>query len=100
MDSEIKVITICGSMRFSIDIMKIATKLETEKGYCIIQPVYSTNDKILNEIELQNVKKAHFKKIAISDAILVVNIGKYIGQSVAEEIEYAKSLNKEILYLE
>lgn len=95
-----KVITICGSMRFTKDIMRIATKLETDKGYCVLQPVYNFDDKVLNETELKNVVKAHNKKIDISDAIFVVNVGGYNGKSVTEEIEYAKSLNKEILYLE
>lgn len=95
-----KVITICGSMRFSKDIMRIATELETDKGYCVLQPVYACDDKVLNEQELQNIKNAHYKKIDISDAIFVVNVGGYIGKSVTEEIAYAKSLNKEIFYLE
>ncbi|MDE6585527.1 MAG: hypothetical protein K2K80_02465 [Clostridia bacterium] len=97
---SLKVITICGSMRFSNDIMRIATELETDKGYCVIQPVYNCDGKVLSDSELQNVVKAHYKKIDISDAIFVVNIGGYIGKSVAEEIEYAKSRNKEIMYLE
>lgn len=95
-----KVITICGSMRFANDIMRIATKLETDKGYCVLQPVYNSDDKMLSDSELQNIVKAHYKKIDISDAIFVANVGGYIGKSVAEEIEYAKKLNKEIMYLE
>ena len=34
------------------------------------------------------------------DSIFVVNVGGYIGNSTKSEIEYAKSKNKEILYLE
>ncbi len=97
---DMKVITICGSMRFSNEMIKIATELETDKGYCILQPVYNFDDKVLSDIEMKNIVKAHYKKIDISDAIFVVNVGGYIGKSVKQEIEYAKSLNKEILYLE
>ena len=39
-------------------------------------------------------------KIDISDAIYVVNVNGYIGTSTKKEIEYAKSLNKEIFSLE
>lgn len=39
-------------------------------------------------------------KIKLSDAIYVVSVGAYIGKSTKSEIEFAKSLNKEILYLE
>ena len=48
--------------------------------------------------EIIKLKKSHFKKIELSDAILVVNINNYIGESTKLEIEYAKSLKKEIMY--
>lgn len=48
----------------------------------------------------ENLKKIHFKKIELSDAIFVINKDKYIGESINLEIEYAKKLGKEILYLE
>ena len=40
----------------------------------------------------------HKEKIKISDAILVVNVNGYIGNSTKSEIEYAEKLNKEIIY--
>lgn len=97
---DIKVITICGSMKFQNEMMKIATTLETEKGYCVIQPVYDCGGKITDGQKLQNIIDAHYKKIDVSDAIYVVNIGGYVGKSVAQEIEYAKKLNKQIIYHE
>lgn len=36
----------------------------------------------------------------MSDAIYVVNVNGYIGDATKKEIEYAKSLQKEILSLE
>lgn len=36
---EMKTVTICGSMRFADDMMKIATRLEAERGFCVLQPV-------------------------------------------------------------
>ncbi len=40
----------------------------------------------------------HRERIRLSDAIMVVNIDDYIGESTRQEIEFARSLNKEILY--
>ena len=37
---DIKVITICGSMRYSKEMMKIAEELELKEGYAVIQCVY------------------------------------------------------------
>ena len=34
----------------------------------------------------------------MSDAILALNIDNYIGESTKLEIDYAKKLNKEIIY--
>lgn len=95
-----KTFTICGSMRFAYEMIKIATELETERGFCVLQPVYGVDGKALNDDELSRIKAAHYKKIDLSDAVYIVNIGGYIGQSVTEEIEYAKERGKEILYHE
>lgn len=69
-----------------------------ENKYIVIQCVY-TDDK-LNEEEQNILSELHYKKIDISDAIYVVNVNGYIGSSTAKEIQYAKTLGKEIMYLE
>ncbi len=49
---------------------------------------------------MEKLAQAHFKKIGMSDAVYIVNIGGYIGESVSKELRYAKEHNKEILYHE
>ena len=93
-----KVVTICGSMKFKEKMMEVAKDLEIKNKYVVIQCVYS-NDKF-NEEEQFLLADLHYKKIDISDAIYVVNVDGYIGTSTKKEIEYAKSLNKEIFSLE
>ncbi len=66
---------------------------------CILTPVYSVSEKIdITKKQLINLKEAHFKRIELSDAILVVNINNYIGDSTNLEIDYAKKLGKKIIY--
>jgi len=93
-----KIITLCGSLKFQKQMMEVAEKLALE-GNCIITPVYPTleNYERTNE-QLELLKKAHFKKIEISDAIFVVNVDNYIGYSTNLEIEYAEKLGKEVMY--
>ena len=91
-----KTYTMCGSMRFEKEMMETAFLLETQRNINILQCVYT--DKQLTEKEKTQITKAHYHKIDISDGIYVMNIGGYIGKSVAAEIEYAKKLGKEILY--
>lgn len=93
-----KIITLCGSFKFKKDMMIIAEKMAL-KGNCVLTPVYHVlkNYEITNE-QLKKLKEEHFKRIELSDEILVVNINNYIGNSTNLEIEYAKKLNKEIIY--
>ena len=93
-----KVITLCGSLKFKKEMMKIAEKMAL-KGYCILTPVYPVLENIKRtEGQLMKLKEAHLKKIEFSDAILVVNVDNYIGNSTNLEIDYAKKLGKEIIY--
>ena len=98
--NNIKVVTICGSIKFSNEMIKIATELQMNEGYAMIQPVYNVDGLEYERFDLENLGRIHRKKIDISDAIYVVNVNGYIGISTKKEIEYAKSLGKEILSLE
>ena len=94
-----KVVTLCGSMRFVREMQEIAIELETKHGYCVITPISGTN-MTLSEEEIESLGKAHYKKIDIADAVYIVNIGGYIGKSVSEELCYARKHNKEIIFHE
>ena len=93
-----KVIILCGSLKFQKDMMIVAEKMALE-GNCILTPVYPILENCeRTDEQLEKFKQAHFKKIELSDAILVINVNNYIGNSTNLEIEYAKKLEKEIIY--
>lgn len=93
-----KIITMCGSLKFQKEMMKVAEKIALD-GYCVLTPVYPVLENIeRTEEQLIKLKEAHFKRIELSDAILVVDINNYIGNSTNLEIDYAKKLCKEIIY--
>ena len=93
-----KIVTLCGSLKFQKEMMTVAEKMALE-GYCILTPVYPVLENMkVTEEQLIKLKEAHFKRIELSDAILVVNINNYIGESTNLEIDYAKKLGKEIIY--
>ena len=93
-----KVITLCGSLKFQKEMMIVAEKMAWE-GNCILTPVYPTIENLkISEEQLQKLKEEHFKRIELSDAILVINVNNYIGNSTSSEIKYAKELGKEIIY--
>lgn len=94
-----KIITVCGSYKFKKEMTEITEKM-TLKGICMITPneLTKTDKNAYTEDEILMIDKMHKEKIKLLDAILVVNVNGYIGNSTNSEIEYAKSLNKEILY--
>ena len=92
-----KIVTLRGSLKFQKEMMTVAEKMALE-GYCILPPVYSVSEIDITKKQLINLKEAHFKRIELSDAILVVNINNYIGDSTNLEIDYAKKLGKKIIY--
>lgn len=93
-----KIITLCGSLKFQKEMMMVAEKMALE-GNCILTPVYPTleNYKRTDE-QLEKLKEEHLKKIELSDGIVVINVNNYIGDSTNLEIEYAKKLGKDIIY--
>ncbi len=93
-----KIITLCGSLKFKKEMMEIAEKMALD-GNCVLTPVYPVLENYKRtDRQLELLKEAHLKKIELSDSILVVNINNYIGNSTNLEIEYAKKLGKEIIY--
>lgn len=95
-----KVITVCGSLRFYKEMMEITEKMELQ-GNCMLVPIYNPNKPTkdaFKEEEALMLDKMHKERIKLADAILVVNVNDYIGNSTKSEIEFAKSLNKEIIY--
>lgn len=95
-----KIITICGSMKFVREMMEISEKVELQ-GNVVLMPIYNNsrpNKEAFTNEEVLILDKMHRERIKLSDAILVVNVNGYIGSSTKSEIEYAKSLNKEVIY--
>ena len=95
-----KVVTICGSMRFEKEMIKIAGDLEKSYGWCVIQCVYDIDISKTTKEQMDNIVNSHWTKIDMCDAIYVVNIDGYIGNSTRNEIDYATSKGKEIIYHE
>ena len=100
-DKKYNIITLCGSIKFKDEFLKVQEKLVLE-GNIVFTPNFFNNIK-KEEISLETkemLDKMHKQKIDMSDEIYVINQGGYIGESTKLEIEYAKSKGKKITYLE
>jgi len=94
-----KIIAVCGSYKFRKEMAEVA-EIMTLAGNCVLTPNELTRDSKddYTEEEAQLIDMMHKEKIRLSDAIIVVNVGGYIGKSTQSEIEFAEKLGKEILY--
>lgn len=95
-----KIITVCGSLRFYKEMMEMTEKMELQ-GNCMLVPIYNPNKPSkddFTEEEALMLDKMHKERIKLADAILVVNVDGYIGNSTSKEIEFAESLGKEVIY--
>ena len=100
--NKVKIITVCGSLKFQDEQMRQAERLELE-GNAVISVIYpppNFHKDNYTDADVEMLDKMHKVKIDISDAIFVVNVGGYVGSSTKSEIEYAKKLGKEIMWLE
>lgn len=91
--SKVQIITLCGSTRFKKQFFEALHDL-TLQGYIVLMPgIFGHSDEEPTEEQKKNLDELHLEKIRLSNAIFVLNIGGYIGQSTKREIEFAKSLN-------
>ena len=93
-----KTVTICGSMRFSDEMKRIAFLLESRFGFNVLQCTYNESGLELTPQMLERLEHAHLRKIDLSDFVYIVDVDHYIGDSVRMEIAYAEARHKPVLY--
>lgn len=97
--SEFDVVTVCGSMRFyKSHMLDIAAEL-SRRGCIVLMPFvrFMPDEQVGNKTK-EMLDRMHFAKIDMSDAIYVVDVDGYIGDSTQNEIEYAADNGKRIYY--
>ena len=95
-----KVVVLSGSIRFWDKIQELHEKLELENGYVVIGITPHVMPRDFTPEEEDLLDELHREKIKLADAIYVVDVDGYIGNSTRKEIEFAKQLGKEVIYLE
>ncbi len=102
-----KIVCFCGSTRFAQYFMIERWKLEKQGiitlGINILPDGYFAGENH-HGAEQEGVKdildELHKRKIDISDEVVILNVGGYIGQSTKAELEYALEIGKPVSYLE
>lgn len=105
LEDPLPIITICGSLKFKDKIAELAERL-TMEGNIVLTPLLNINGSITSaahgiseEHMYEIIHRVHNWKIEICDKVLIANFESYIGEDTLRELNYAKSLNKEIDYV-
>ncbi|WP_119394671.1 hypothetical protein [Salinibius halmophilus] len=95
------VVTLCGSTKFKEAFIE-ANASETMAGKIVLSVggFDHAEGVVLTQTQQEMLGKLHEHKIDMSDEILVLNVGGYIGDSTKNEIEYARKLGKIVRFLE
>ena len=102
MQGNYKVITLCGSTRFKEQFLEAQKRLTLEGNIVISVGLFghSGDDEVWTSGTKEMLDNMHKRKIDMADAIYVINVGGYIGESTRSEIDYAAKNGKGIIYLE
>lgn len=102
MVGKYKVITLCGSTKFKEDFFREQKRLSLEGNIVISLGMFghSGDGDVITEDIKTMLDDMHKRKIDMADEIFVINKNGYIGDSTRSEIEYAKSTNKKVNYME
>lgn len=97
--SDIKLITLCGSIKFKKLFKEVEAKLTLE-GNAVLLPCFFEHslDFKPEKKYIDQLSDIHLKKISASDEIFVINPGGYIGESTKREIAFAHTINKKVSY--
>ncbi len=102
-----RIVCLCGSTRF-YEAFQSANYQETMMGRIVLSVGFymhrpdTAHGESVGCTDQQKIAldELHKRKIDLADEVLVLNVGGYIGESTRSEIDYAKSLNMPIRYLE
>jgi hypothetical protein len=92
-----KTITLCGSLKFIKEFVDLQIKLERIGHVCLS---VTAGEETLppTEAEKKILDKVHYKKILLSDCIIVIDKGGYVGESTRGEIEFCELTNRTVYY--
>ncbi len=99
--SRPRIVTVSGSTRFAEETREVIAHLEM-LGVAVfsVGSFMHAEGLKFSESTKRRLDELHLAKISMSDAVFVVNVGGYIGESTRREIAFAESLGIPVEYLE
>lgn len=92
-------ITLCGSTRFKSQYEALNRQLTLQGHLVYSVACFARGDDRVTHSQKALLDEVHKKKIEASDAIVVINVDGYVGESTMSEIAYAEKLGKLVRFL-
>lgn len=97
---EVFRLTLCGSTKFRAE-YELWNKRLTLAGFLVYSVSgFGHSGDTFTEEEKSRLDQIHLAKIDASHAIVVLNVGGYVGESTSREIAHAKAAGKPVYFLE
>lgn len=97
-------ITLCGSARFEKEFHEWNERLtltgHTVYGLAVYPSVKGGDKNWYDEKTKQTLDLVHLSKIMNSDAIVVLDVDRYVGESTAREIDWARIIGRAVYWLD
>ncbi|MGP5292539.1 hypothetical protein ACTXL6_21150 [Brachybacterium tyrofermentans] len=100
MPDRTEIVCICSSTRFAEE-MVAANRDLTFAGVIHVAPGVFTQrepDENISDEQKATLDALHLRKIDLADRILMINPGRYIGESTSREIAYARATGKPVSF--
>lgn len=91
------ILTLCGSHRFKDTFDEISQHLAFA-GWLVLRPEFYKDAHTTSEEEKKKLDEIHKEKISLSQAIVMINVDGYVGESTLSELEYARGLGKMVYW--
>lgn len=105
-----KIVCLCGSTRFTSEMLNITWNFALQSiiaiGWYVLPSNHLEDGREIDHHLAEKLGVAelldnlHLKKIDLADEIFVVNVGGYVGEGTKREILYAMDKDKSVKYLE
>ena len=102
------IVCLCGSTRFWREFQRAGLS-ETLAGRIVLSigAASGTDDGHFGNLpraEYERIKamldELHLRKVELSDEVLILNVGGYMGESTRRELDHAQRLGKPVRFLE
>lgn len=91
-----EVVVLCGSTRFRREYEAAFRREEHAGRVCLTVPCFKDDPCCKTDGEQSELDALHRAKIDMADTVLVIDVGGYIGDSTARELELARRLGKRV----